>query len=183
MDQQRKQNNDWAEKKPELLCQSRINYGWSEIETFCALTAERTGPISKQTEFIWTWRGGASERLFRVAMDSVDRFLKWKATSSSQVSWSGWNLILRFIILLSLNSVLFFLFHSTELPNWVVRFSKFISILLNIGNISFAVFKKDLLAFKLIMSYLNSVIASLSPLSRMWTQLRRMLQQFCLAQG
>ena len=47
----------------------------------------------------------------------------------------------------------------------------------------FAVFKKDLLAFKLIMSYLNSVIASLSPLSRMWTQLRRMLQQFCLAQG
>ena len=77
----------------------------------------------------------------------------------------------------------FFLFHSTELPKWVVRFSKFISILLNIGNIMFAVFKKDLLAFKLIMSYLNSVITSLSPLSRMWTQLRRMLQQFCLAQG
>ena len=62
MDQQRKQNNDWAEKKPELLCQSRINYCWSEKETFCALTAERTSPISKQTEFIWTSRGGASQR-------------------------------------------------------------------------------------------------------------------------
>lgn len=110
-------------------------------------------------------------------------FLKWRVTSSSQISWSGWNLILRFIIIISQFCSFFFCFIAQNCQSGSYVSQNLFHILLNIGNIMFAVFKKDLLAFKLIMSYLNSVIASLSPLSRMWTQLRRMLQQFCLAQG